>query len=106
MKKTIEVELEEDQNQHYPNSYAPIPPNKSQCPHTGLRHTHLYSLLSLGGEARPYVRVVNLKKSGTKKGKTLFHVGDFLRFMDRLAVEQKSGALRNPMLSATQVTEH
>lgn len=105
MKKTIEVELEEDQNLDYPNCYAPIPPNKSMCPHTGLRHTHLYSLLNAGGAARPYVRVVNLKQPGARKGKTLFHVGDFLRYLDRLAAEQRSGVLRSPTSAATQVFE-
>lgn len=105
MRKTIEVELEEKGTREYPNFYAPIPPNSHQCPHTGLRHTHLYSLLTSEGAARPYVRVVNLKQPGAKKGKTLFHVGDFLRFLDRLASEQKSGTLREPHLTGTHVAE-
>ena len=61
------------------------------CHHTGLKHAQLYKLLSGDGAARRYVRVVNLKEPGTSKGKTVFHVGDFLRYLDQLAKQQGSG---------------
>jgi hypothetical protein len=93
--KTLEIALEDPGGPEYPNCYAAIPPNGKVCPHTGLRHTHLYTMLAAGGTARPHVRVVNLREPGAKKGKTLFHVGDFLRHLDRLAAQQGSGALRN-----------
>ena len=93
--KTLEIVLDDRKNSEYPNCYAPIPPNGKVCPHTGLRHTHLYTMLAAGGTARPHVRVVNLREPGAKKGKTLFHVGDFLRHLDRLAAQQGSGTLRN-----------
>ena len=93
--KTLEIALEDKSDGGYPNCYAPIPPNGKLCPHTGLRHTHLYTMLAAGGTARPHVRVVNLREPGAKKGKTLFHVGDFLRLLDRLAAQQGSGTSRN-----------
>ena len=93
--KTLEIALEDKSDGEYPNCYAPIPPNGKLCPHTGLRHTHLYTMLAAGGTARPHVRVVNLREPGAKKGKTLFHVGDFLRLLDRLAAQQGAGASRN-----------
>jgi hypothetical protein len=93
--RTLEIALEDQGGREYPNCYAAIPPNGKVCPHTGLRHTHLYTMLAVGGTARPHVRVVNLREPGAKKGKTLFHVGDFFRHLDRLAAQQGSGALRN-----------
>lgn len=81
----VEVIVEETAKPTYPNCYAAIPSNGKVCPHTGLKHTHMYSLLSSSGRARPYVRVVNLRQPGARKGKTLFHVGDFIRFLDGLA---------------------
>jgi hypothetical protein len=93
--KTLEIALEDPGGLEYPNCYAAIPPNGKVCPHTGLRHTHLYTMLAVGGTARPHVRVVSLREPGARKGKTLFHVGDFLRHLDRLAAQQGSGALRN-----------
>ena len=93
--KTLEIALDDPGGREYPNCYAAIPPNGKVCPHTGLRHTHLYTMLAVGGTARPHVRVVNLREPGARKGKTLFHVGDFLRHLDRLAAQQGSGALRN-----------
>jgi len=93
--RTLEIALEDPLGREYPNCYAAIPPNGKVCPHTGLRHTHLYTMLAVGGTARPHVRVVSLREPGARKGKTLFHVGDFLRHLDRLAAQQGSGALRN-----------
>ncbi|MBE0542633.1 MAG: hypothetical protein IH623_14835 [Verrucomicrobia bacterium] len=92
--KSIEPVMEEDEKSGHPNCYAPIPPNGAVCRHTGLRHTHLYNTLSAGGGARPYVRVVNLREPGASKGKTLFHVGDFFRYLDWCARQQGSGQLR------------
>lgn len=75
----------------YPNRYTAIPPNGRICHHTGLKHAQLYKLLAQNGAARPYVKVANLKVPGASKGKTIFHVGDMLRFLDGLARHQGSG---------------
>jgi len=69
----------------YPNRYTPIPPNGGRCEFTGLKHAKLYHLLSPGGIARGKVRVANVRTPGAKRGRTLFHVGDMLRFLDELA---------------------
>ena len=92
--QTLEIAVAEPKDPEYPNCYAPIPPNGKVCPHTGLRHTHLYTVLAAQGTARPYVRVVNLREPGASKGKTLFHVGDFLRYLDRMATQHGAGTLR------------
>jgi len=92
--RSVEVVVDESQNRRYPNCYAAIPRNGAVCPHTGLKHTQMYGLLTDGGMARPHVRVVNLRQPGSTKGKTLFHVGDFLRFLDELAEQQQSGTFQ------------
>jgi hypothetical protein len=94
--KSVEIIVDDDQRRDYPNCYAAIPANGKVCPHTGLRHAQMYVLLSKEGAARPFVRVANLRQPRSKKGKTLFHVGDFLHFLDRLADAQESGNLRTP----------
>jgi hypothetical protein len=76
---------------NYPNCYAAIPPNGKGCQHTGLKHSQLYKLLGQCGAARRYVRVANLKDPGASKGKTVFHVGDMLRYLDWVAQDQGSG---------------
>jgi len=68
--------------------WCPIPPNGRSCQFTGLKHAKLYNLLGADGLARKHVRVVNLRTPGTKRGQTLFHVGDMLQFLDTLAREQ------------------
>lgn len=73
--------------EQYPNCYAPIPPNGQQCPHTGLKHAKLYTLLAT---IKGRVRVANLREDGASRGKTLFHVGDMLRYLDSLAATQSS----------------
>ena len=78
----------------YPNCYAAIPPNGKVCGHTGLKHTHLYAMLRKDGAARPYVRVINLREPGARKGKTIFHVGDFFHYLDWHAKQQGSGQHR------------
>ena len=80
--------------EEYPNSYAPIPANGQLCPYTGLKHAHLYKLLGDGGSAREFVRVVSLRDPKARHGKTLFHVGDMLRFLNTLAHEQGTGMNR------------
>jgi hypothetical protein len=80
--------------QAYPNVYTAIPPNGKTCSQTGLKHAQLYKLLTGGGAAKAYVRVANLKMPGASKGKTVYHVGDMLRYLDRLAEQQGSGARR------------
>jgi hypothetical protein len=74
----------------YPNRYASIPPNGEMCPFTGFKHAKAYQVLS--GIAKGKVRVVNLKEPGAVRGKTLFHVGDMLRFLDELAAKQQESA--------------
>ena len=73
----------------YPNCYACLPPNTkaSMCPHTGLRHAHLAKLLKPGGMAAAHVRVVTLREPGARRGKTLFHLGDMLQWLDDLATK-------------------
>lgn len=85
---------EAKQEQEYPDVWTEIPPNGKLCAHTGLKHAKLYSMLSAGGIARAYVRVANLREPGAKQGKTIFHVGDMRRFLDRLAAQQGSGEFR------------
>ena len=92
--RTCEIAVEETENSEYPNCYAAIPPNGKVCSHTGLKHTHLYAMLASEGAARPYVRVINLREPGAKKGKTIFHVGDFFRYLDSHAKQQGSGQQR------------
>jgi hypothetical protein len=81
------------QPRQYPNCYACLPANikGNVCPHTGLRHAHLAKLLKPGGMAAAYVRVVFLREPGARRGKTLFHVGDMLQWLDELAVKRDSG---------------
>lgn len=90
--------MDEAESPEYPNCYTAIPPNGKVCSHTGLRHTHLYTILAAGGAARPYVRVVNLREPGAHKGKTIFHLGDFLRYLDWHAKQQGSGQQRAEIL--------
>jgi hypothetical protein len=74
------------------DAYAALPVNTKGivCPHTGLRHAHLAKLLKPGGMAAAYVRVVKLREPGAKQGKTLFHIGDMLKWLDDLAAQQAS----------------
>jgi len=69
--------------------WTPIPPNGQRCQFTGLKHAKCYQLLAPDGLARKHVRVVNLRTPGTKRGQTLFHVGDMFQFLDTLAREQR-----------------
>ena len=80
-----------NQYREYPDKWIEIVPNGRVCEHTGLKHARLYTLLGNNGIARREVRVANLRNAGASQGKTLFHLGDFLRFLDRLAAEQGSG---------------
>jgi len=66
--------------------YSPIPPNGKKCEFTGLGHSRLYQLLN--GPAKAFVRVASLREPGAKRGSRLFHVGDLLNYLDRLAAEQ------------------
>ncbi len=75
----------------YPDRWVEIPPNGKVCPHTGLKHGKLYTLLGAGGLARPHVRVANLRDPRAVQGKTIFHLGDMRRFLDSLARAQASG---------------
>lgn len=93
--QTTRIDVEESTiTEAYPNSYATIPANGQSCPHTGLKHAHLYKLLGENGAAREFVRVVNLRDPKARHGKTLFHVGDMLRFLDKLAFKQGTGCKR------------
>ena len=93
----IEIKPSPEENEHtpqYPDSWVEIPPNGKGCAYTGLKHAKLYSLFGKGGLARPYVRVANLRNPGARQGKTIFHLGDMLRFLDTLAAQQGSGEHR------------
>ena len=82
--QTIAIDLPEQKAAvEYPNRYTAIPVNGDICAVTGLKHSKLYTLLK--GEARGKVRVANLREGGAQRGKTLFHVGDMLRFLDTKA---------------------
>ena len=72
------------------DAYHAIVPNGQRCPVTGLKHGKLYELLSKEGAARGVVRVAHLVGPGSKRGITLFHVGDMLDFLDGLASERFS----------------
>ena len=85
---------EDERARQYPDVWTEIPPNGKVCAHTGLKHAKLYSMLGKGGIARAYVRVANLRDPRATQGKTIFHVGDMLRFLDSLAAKQGSGELR------------
>ncbi len=101
--KSLEMVIEEESsNSEFQNCYAAIPPNGKICPFSGLRHTHIYKMLADGGAVRPYVRVVNLREPGTTKGKTLFHVGDFMRYLDWNARQQGSGTKRKELLETAK----
>ena len=78
----------------YPDTWQEIPPNGQTCAHTGLKHAKLYTLLGKGGLARNHVRVANLREPGAKQGKTIFHLGDMMRFLDELSAQQGSGQFR------------
>lgn len=95
--ETVKLDLskeDESGTNEYPNRYAHIPPNRKVCPFTGLKHGHLYKLLGPGGRARDFVRVVTLKEPRARHGKTLFHLGDMLLFLDSIAEEQGTGSKR------------
>lgn len=79
-------ESEQSEEHFYPDRYAPIPPNGRRCEFTGLGHSRLYQLLD--GLAKDHVRVASLREPGAKRGTRIFHVGDMLRFLDRLAAQQ------------------
>jgi hypothetical protein len=84
-KQTFEIISEDHSRPEPPNVYTAIPSNGKVCPYTGLKHAHLYLLLAPEGVARPHVRVVNLRRPGAKRGKTLFHVGDFFNYLEQVA---------------------
>lgn len=87
---------ESQKTNEYPNFYAPIPANGKTCPHSGLKHAQMYRLLTGEGQLRQHVRVAHITLPGRARGKTLFHVGDLLRFLDTLAHNQGSGQTSSP----------
>jgi len=100
MKIEIKNNSADIQNQPYPNMWIEIPPNGKVCSHTGLKHAKLYSLLGKGGLGRAHIRVANLREPGAKQAKTIFHLGDMMKFLDTLATEQGSGQLRQRLDAA------
>lgn len=96
MKTVVIEEPEARATEEYPNRYVTIPPNGRRCEWTGLGHAKLYHILSPTGIARPKVRVANLRTPGTKRGQTLFHVGDMLRFLDELAQDSRPADSKCP----------
>lgn len=89
----------------YPNLYRPIPANGKACHYTGLKHARLYKLLN-NSSARKTIRVVQLRDPGAAKGVTLYHVGDLMLFLDRLAAQQGSGSATGFGHSADGVRPH
>jgi hypothetical protein len=83
--KTFAIEEPSAPASAHMDSWSPIVPNGQRCQFTGLKHAKLYQVLGPNGIARQHVRVVNLRTPGATRGQTLFHVGDMLRFLDRLA---------------------
>jgi hypothetical protein len=71
------------------NRFIPIVPNGRVCPITSLKHAALYRLL-VHGPARRHVRVCNLRQPGQIRAQTLFHVGDMLAYLSRLAERQRA----------------
>jgi len=90
--RTVAPRARTEREGRYPDRYTPIPANGLRCEFTGLRHAKLYHLLSAGGPVRKKVRVANLRTPGAKRGQTLFHVGDMLRYLDELAGKEIGGA--------------
>jgi hypothetical protein len=89
--KTVEIEIPEAAKpEEYPNRYVAIPPNGETCQVTGLKHAMLYTLLKR--EAKGKVRVANLRGPEAARGKTLFHVGDMLRFLNDRAKSYQEAA--------------
>ena len=86
--KTFVIEEPSEPASQQVDRWCPIPPNGKSCQFTGLKHAKLYHLLSGDGHVRKHVRVVNLRTPGTARGQTLFHVGDMLQYLDKLAREQ------------------
>lgn len=83
----------------YPNRYSAVPANGRKCEFCGLGHSRLYQLLN--GPARHHVRVASLRGPGKTRGTRLFHVGDLLRYLDGLAVDQLADLPNN----ASEVTD-
>ena len=81
--------LSTDDACRYPMRYVPVPPNGKVCPVTGLKHAYLYRLLR-HGEAAKHVRIAHLKEPGCSRGRMLFHAGDMLRWLDRVAMSKKA----------------
>jgi hypothetical protein len=97
---------DEPRPREYPNAYAALPISVPGvlCPHTGLRHAHLSKLLKPGGLAATHVRVVALREPGARHGKTLFHVGDMLRWLDKLAAANMHASLEVTKVSQAQAS--
>jgi hypothetical protein len=84
---TVRETTQRDVEPSFPDRYAKIPANGQFCEYSGLGHSRLYQLLN--GPAKNFVRVASLREPGAKRGTRLFHVGDLLRFLNRLAEEQR-----------------
>lgn len=67
----------------YPNSWSSVVPNRKVCPITTMGHAYLYHQL-LRGEASKHVRTAHLREPGASRGKLFFHVGDMLRWLDKI----------------------
>jgi hypothetical protein len=61
----------------------------------GMNSHKTMPALGKGGLARDYVHVANLRSPGARQGKTIFHLGDMLRFLDLMAADQGSGQKRD-----------
>lgn len=84
------------------NIFRPLPANGQRCEFTGLGHTRLYRLLCNPGDARTHVRVASLRKPGQTRAKRLYHVGDLVAYLSRLADEQRAPNLAPTNLATVE----
>lgn len=66
--------------------YLPVPSGSKRCPVSGFSPA-TFRREVLDGPGRDHVRIVSLRKPGKSRGQHLYHAGDLLRWLDRLAEE-------------------
>lgn len=68
-------------------TWWPVPPNNTICPHTGRKRGWFYKNV-INGPMRQHVRVVHLRQPGAKRGQYMYCLNDFRDYMNKLAAEQ------------------
>ncbi len=91
-KRDAELILDATFDRIYRRVPAPTKKNRpgEQCPFTGLNRGQFYELFKLREKGKPLIRNVSLREQGEKHGARFYHVGDALRYLDRLARGQES----------------